>query len=285
MASHKDDSRGHDDLFPPGWVVGKDAGRLARDDREVAVDPDLDELVERLIQAPEFDQARQITRALGLDPDPAAAPAAGARRDVGPDRDPAPGDAPFDADSVADLLARASAELERGPVPIDDSLVPPGAAGSPGAPARAATDPVPETPSLAPGAAGWADGEPAKPRPRARRPSDNEIAELWHTTRRLQQRIGVATEEGTARAEPGLVVSAEDRARARARLDRPRRGAGAGAWVAAALVAALILVAAGIGVFDPARTWLHLQLGWTDAAGQAAVPDRPVREAPPGPAD
>ncbi|MCB1772056.1 MAG: hypothetical protein KDI88_00450 [Gammaproteobacteria bacterium] len=101
----------------------------AKDHDAVDLDPDLDELVDRLIEAPEFDAARQITEALGIDPDAASG---SDRKGQHGDRDVdgALKDIDFD---LADLLARASDELEQRPMrgaDKGDTAVPVSPAGS-----------------------------------------------------------------------------------------------------------------------------------------------------------
>jgi hypothetical protein len=112
-------------------------------------------------------------------------------------------------------------------------------------------------------------------------PSDNEIAELWHETTRLQRQFAAAEMhraavgrhvESAVAAFASMPAVAIDPGERNGHRQRPStNGPRAGARVTlAAAVSLSIIAAASLGVFDPIRGWLHQRLGWTAAAVSAA---------------
>jgi len=109
------------------------------------------------------------------------------------------------------------------------------------------------------------------------RPSKHDIDELWQETSRLERRfaaaqdlrdsLGRATPAAAEQPAPSLPLSPHPR------FEETHGDDGYGqwrrrllSWLAAGLVAAAIIAAGRLGIFDPARTWLHQQLGWSLAA-------------------
>jgi hypothetical protein len=335
------------DLFSGPPVTGRGVKTVAKHENDAASDLDLDELVDTLIEAPEFARARQITDALGIDPD--AGPgfrfedseAVSSTLPGGqqpPLRDVEETVQAVDFD-LADLLARASDELEqRQPPPAaDDAAVPGGFAVdgfdpdpaqlesfSPPPRPRDATGPrlavvrgavvdskvVPITERVKKSAAAVAPTSADEPtlglpqslaakrvpsssraeapdgpaagstaRPAGIEPSRQEIDELWQETSRLERRFAAAQE---LRDSLGRGVSAASAPAPRSphpRFAETNRKSGSVqwrrrlvSWLAAGLVAAAIIAAGRLGVFDPARAWLHQQLGWTPSAGVEGAP-------------
>jgi hypothetical protein len=343
------------DLFSKSPVDGRGAKTRVKHDDDLVADLDLDELVDTLIEAPEFARARQITEALGIDPDAGPgvevdgsemASAVLPRGQQQPVRDVEDTVKAVDFD-LADLLARASDELEQreanradddgatvqqappagddaairvgfaaegfdpdpaqlesfrppprpkvatGPrlavvsgTVVDSEAVPVPARVRPtekaAAPTRAeqpaVVSPVPAEAkrSRSPSRAGVVDAPAAgsSARPAAAQPSHQEIDELWQETSRLQRRFAAAQDLrdslGRGMAAVPTPTSASPPLSPHPRFAERDRRLGTVqwrrrlvSWLAAALVAAAIIAAGRLGVFDPARAWLHQQLGWT----------------------
>lgn len=316
---------------------------LAKHNAGVDLDPDLDELVDKLIEAPEFAEARQIAEALGINPDAeSGSDRAGARRDPKHevrDVDGTVNEIDFD---LADLLARASDELEArqartgdhgakaapathttrdagmpdgfsagrfepDPVQLESFPAPSrlkvgerprlAIVGGHRAEGKAVTDsekakPVDHTAAAAPAApsmlreapraakaeTGMSDdaGAARLERVPAAKPSRQDIEDLWQQTSRLERRLAAAQDlrdsrgRGVASASSSSTLSMPPSRHPRFPLmdGTPEPGRWRRrllSWLAAALVAAAIIAAGHLGVMDPARAWLHQQLGWSPA--------------------
>jgi hypothetical protein len=360
-----------EDPFATRRIADRDAKTLATIDDDLAVDPDLDELVDTLIEAPEFAEAHQITEALGIDPDTAPRVEPAGDNSVASDR-PAPQGQLRDVEDavkavdydIADLLARASEELEQRQVSradedrsMGDSVTssadragvpdgftasgfepdsarlesfnaaarPPAAGGPPhlavvrGAVADSDVGSVNgrdrkvtlvAAPDAEPGAApsSHPDVKPERSRPKeevsakvARLPergaSKHDIDELWQETSRLERRFAAAQDLrdslGRATPAPSELPLGSVPFSSHPRFEEMHGDGGSRqwrrrllSWLAAGLVAAAIITAGRLGLFDPARTWLHQQLGWSSAAAnQNGAQSAPLSPQPVRPAD